>query len=154
MKFRFRPNVAGILERPEDGRILIGERVDVSGAWQFPQGGVDKGEELEEAFHREMEEEIGLRPTDYEVVEQRGVYRYRFPKERMKRGKYHGQEQTYFLCKLVGDEKSITLDQEQHHQEFSSYRWILPKEFDLKWLPKFKREVYAAVLHDFFGIGR
>lgn len=151
MDFKFRPNVAGILERPEDGRILIAERVDVAGAWQFPQGGVDEGEDLETAIVREMEEEIGLKASDYEVVEQRGGYRYTFPEERMKRGKYQGQEQTYFRCRFLGDESAISLD--HHNQEFSSYRWILPEEFDLAWLPEFKRKVYANVLRDFFGIG-
>ena len=27
-----------------------------------------------------------------------------------------------------------------------------PEEFDVKWLPKFKREVYRQVLADFFGV--
>jgi putative (di)nucleoside polyphosphate hydrolase len=151
MASKYRPNVAGILERPEDGRIFIGERFDVPGAWQFPQGGIDKGESEEDAFFREMEEEIGLKPSDYEVVEKRAGYRYKFAKGRVKWGKYRGQEQTYFHCKLVADVSAIQLD--LHNQEFSRFRWILPAEFDLGWLPEFKRGVYAAVLHDFFGIG-
>ena len=27
-----------------------------------------------------------------------------------------------------------------------------PDEFDLDWLPSFKREVYREVMHDFFGV--
>ena len=38
------------------------------------------------------------------------------------------------------------------HQEFRRARWIRPDEFDLCWLPDFKREVYRAVLFDFFGV--
>jgi putative (di)nucleoside polyphosphate hydrolase len=151
MAVKFRPNVAGILERPGDGRIFVGERLDVPGAWQFPQGGIDKGESEEEAFRREMEEEVGLGPSCYEIVEKRDGYRYKFPKGKMKWGKYRGQKQTYFRCQLIADESAIRLD--SHHQEFGDFRWILPAEFDLDWLPEFKREVYAAVLHDFFGIG-
>ena len=148
---KYRANVAGLLQRPDDGKIFIAERIDVGGAWQFPQGGVDDGEDLETAFYREMEEEIGLRTSDYQVVAQRGGYRYRFPKKHRKRLQFEGQEQTYFLCVFTGDEDSIWLD--QHHQEFARYRWIAPEEFDLDWLPKFKREVYAGVLRDFFGVG-
>jgi putative (di)nucleoside polyphosphate hydrolase len=59
MMSRFRPNVAAILQR-EDGRILVGERADVPGAWQFPQGGVNEGEGSLEALERELEEEIGV----------------------------------------------------------------------------------------------
>lgn len=153
MELRFRPNVAGILERPDDGRILIAERVDFPGAWQFPQGGVDEGEDLEAAFYREMEEEIGLKPSDYMVLEQRGGYRYTFPAGRTRGGgRFHGQEQTYFRCRLVGDESSIALDGHGHEREFSAFRWIPPEAFDLGWLPEFKRAVYARVLHDFFGV--
>ena len=148
---KFRPNVAGILQRQEDGRILIGERLNVEGAWQFPQGGVDEGESSEEALVREMWEEIGLAPSEFEVVECRGGYRYKFPHGKVKWGEFVGQEQTYFLCRLCGEESAIRLD--RHKQEFSQIRWILPEEFDLAWLPSFKRDVYARVLHDFFGIG-
>lgn len=151
MELKFRPNVAGILERPVDGHILIGERLGVSGAWQFPQGGIDKGESPEEALSREMEEEIGLSAGDYEIIEWRAGYRYQFPKGKVKWGKFVGQEQTYFLCRLTGDEASIRLD--QHKQEFARIRWILPADFKLGWVPEFKRDVYARVLRDFFGIG-
>lgn len=150
MSVEYRPNVAGILQRPSDGSILICERLSPPGAWQFPQGGVDKGESPEQALRRELEEEVGIKEADYEVVEQRGGYRYEFPGGVLKWGKYGGQEQTYFLCRLkLAD---VAIDVDRPHREFSSYRWIRPEEFELGWLPLFKREVYAAVLQDFFGI--
>ena len=40
----------------------------------------------------------------------------------------------------------------QKQQEFGAYRWILPAEFDLDWLPAFKREVYREVMRDFFQV--
>ena len=150
MDLKYRPNVAGILQRPKDGRILIGERFDVAGAWQFPQGGVDKGESAEEAFFREMEEEIGLTPSDYKVLRSKEGYRYKFPKDRPKRGKYLGQEQTYYLCKFVGKESAIRLD--AHQQEFAAYKWIKPEKFDFSAVPQFKLKVYRAVMLDFFGV--
>lgn len=146
----YRPNVAGILQRPDDGRIFVGERCDVAGAWQFPQGGVDKGETAEEAFFREMEEEIGLKPSDYKVLGSRDGYRYKFPKGRPKRGKYLGQEQTYFHCEFTGDESAIRLD--AHDQEFAAYKWIDPSKFDFSVVPDFKLKVYRAVMLDFFGV--
>ena len=54
---KFRPNVAAILRRP-DGRILIGERHDFPGSWQFPQGGIHGTETPEEALRRELAEEL------------------------------------------------------------------------------------------------
>jgi putative (di)nucleoside polyphosphate hydrolase len=40
----------------------------------------------------------------------------------------------------------------QRPREFSAYRWILPTEFELEWLPEFKREVYRQVMKDFFDV--
>jgi len=149
-EIRFRPNVAGIIQAP-DGRLLICERVEPPGAWQFPQGGVDPGETYEEAFQREMEEEIGLKPEDYTIIDRNGPYRYRFEGGRLKRG-YHGQEQHYFLARLVSPQARIDIHTE--HPEFRDFRWIAPVEFDFEWLPQFKKEVYRAVFRDFFAIGR
>lgn len=150
---RFRPNVAALMVR-SDGRLLICERCTVRGAWQFPQGGVDDGESLEAALKREVREEIGLLPEHYDIERSVGGYRYIYPEEirRKKRKKhgYHGQEQTYFYCRVA--ETAPEVDVNQIPREFASYRWIEPHEFDLNWLPDFKREVYVQVMLDFFAI--
>ena len=146
---KFRANVA-LLLLDRKNRLLICERVNLRDAWQFPQGGVDKGESLEEALAREVEEEIGLPPESYEVVEWRDGYRYEFPEHLNKRKKFAGQEQTYFLCRLRNDAPPI--DVHQPPREFKNHRWIKPGDFSLKWLPKFKRSVYREVLRDFFGV--
>lgn len=143
----FRPNVAALLERAT-GEIFVAERLGMKGAWQFPQGGVDSGETLEQAFFREIEEEIGVRPELVEVLETRSGYRYAFPKNRLKYGIYGGQEQTYFRCRFLGTDADIRLD--AHTQEFGRWRWIPPALFQLSWVPKFKREVYRQVFHDFY----
>ena len=62
----------------------------------------------------------------------------------------HGQEQTYFLCQLKSDAPPVNVNQRQ--PEFRAYRWILPAEFDLDWLPVFKRDVYREVMRDFFQV--
>ena len=145
---RFRPNVAGILRNAE-GRILICERLNMPGAWQFPQGGINKGETREEALVRELEEELSIEPRDYQVLASKGPYRYLFSNGRKKKG-YDGQEQHYFLALLRTSEIRINIQTE--HQEFRAFRWIEPAEFELAWLPPFKREVYQSVLRDFFGV--
>lgn len=89
-RVRYRPNVAGIL-RDRNGKILVGERLKTRGAWQFPQGGVDEGESPREALHRELEEEIGVTRSLYQVVEERGDYRYEFIGGRLKYGIYGGR---------------------------------------------------------------
>ena len=42
------------------GRVLLLERSDVAGAWQFPQGGLEAGEAPLAAARREVEEETGI----------------------------------------------------------------------------------------------
>ncbi|MEM7697590.1 MAG: NUDIX domain-containing protein [Verrucomicrobiota bacterium] len=146
----FRPNVAAILRKPKSGRILIAERIDHPGNWQFPQGGIDAGEDFLHAMFREVEEEIGVEKRLLKVRRKRDGYRYVFPKGHLKKGKFCGQEQTYFLCDYLGKKKAIQLD--RHTQEFRDYQWIRPEQFDLTWVPQFKRRVYAHVFRDFFGI--
>ena len=145
---KYRPNVAAILQDPS-GRILIGERCGLVGSWQFPQGGMDRGETREQALIRELREELSLVPEAYRVIEFKGPYRYLFKKGRVKRG-YHGQEQHYFLASFHGTDSEI--DVATPKPEFQSVRWIFPHEFQLNWLPDFKQEVYRAVLKDFFEI--
>jgi len=145
---RYRPNVAGILQDAE-GRILIGERMGAAGAWQFPQGGINPGESREEAFFREMEEELGLHCGDYQIVACNGPYRYVFDKGRTKQG-YRGQEQTYFLARFVAPAERVNIA--TNHQEFRKVRWIFPHEFKMAWLPDFKKAVYRKVFMDFFAL--
>ncbi|MDD5348889.1 MAG: NUDIX domain-containing protein [Chthoniobacteraceae bacterium] len=145
---RYRLNAAGILQRT-DGRILVCERLREAGCWQFAQGGLNQGETEEEALVREMEEELSLRRDDYVVITSKGPYRYLFGKGRKKKG-FDGQQQTYFLTLMTCLETRINVA--TAHPEFQRTRWIRPGEFDLCWLPEFKRAVYRAVLFDFFGV--
>lgn len=136
------------------GNLLICERAGLPGAWQFPQGGVDAGESHMAALHREVREEIGLLPQHYQVSKQRDGYRYLYPEpvrlKKLKRHGSHGQEQTYFLCHV--NQHAPEIDVNQQPREFQAYRWIVPEEFDLDWVPGFKREVYRQVIRDFFNI--
>ena len=144
---RFRLNVAGIL-RDTHGRILICERMGKRGSWQFPQGGVDPGESLQGALHRELYEEIGVTPEQTEIRNQSGPYRYDFEGAVVKG--YHGKDQHFFLVHFHGPEDAIRVD--PPHPEFQAYRWILPETFDLNWLAPMKREMYRRVFADLLWI--
>ena len=147
----FRPNVAAILLNM-DNEMLIAERAHIRGSWQFPQGGVDSGESLEEALLREVEEEIGVKARQIQILDRKSGYRYEFPKDRLKYGVFGGQEQVYYLCRFLGHDQDINIDTK--HREFGRWRWLKPEKFDLDWVPKFKRDVYRRVLRDFFGLER
>ena len=147
----FRANV-GIMLCNRHGHVLWARRVGGADAWQFPQGGADPGEKLRKALAREIEEEIGLPASAYRILEKRGGYTYLYPKQvRKQKSYFDGQIQTYYLCRLKKSAPDIDLNGHKN-PEFRSYKWIDPEDFKLKWLPEFKRQVYRAVLLDFFGV--
>jgi putative (di)nucleoside polyphosphate hydrolase len=144
----YRPAVAAILQ-DRSGRILICERSDTPGAWQFPQGGIESDETPAAALAREVFEEISLPRRSYSIAAVRGPYRYRFPAGITKKG-FRGQTHHYFLLRLRGAKNLINA--RAANGEFRQTRWIRPEEFDLAWLPPMKRRAYGRVLHDFFGV--
>ena len=143
----YRPNAAIILQNAA-GEILVCERSDWRGCWQFPQGGAKKGESMVETLHREVEEELGLKPSDYRILLSRGPYRYLFMNGRRKDG-FNGQEQHYFLAELSDPSVAIRFD---GAHEFRAARWLPPADYDLNWIGGMKRAVYIRVFRDFFGI--
>ena len=56
----YRPNV-GIIICNAMGQVLWARRIGQN-AWQFPQGGIKRGESPEKALYRELQEEVGLLP--------------------------------------------------------------------------------------------
>lgn len=146
----YRANVAALLVN-EEGLLLVCERLKNKGAWQFPQGGVDEGEAHDAALLREVQEEVGLLPEDYVVEESRGGYRYEFPPNlQANKAKFVGQEQRYYLCRVKAGAREVDLMQEP--REFRQAQWIRPEEFDLSWVPEFKKTVYREVMRDFFRV--
>jgi putative (di)nucleoside polyphosphate hydrolase len=144
----YRPAVAAIVQ-DRSGRILICERSDISGAWQFPQGGIESGETPAAALAREVLEEISLARAWYSIASVRGPYRYRFPAGLTKKG-FRGQAHHYFLLRLRAPKRRINTA--AANAEFRQARWIHPDEFDLAWLPPMKRRAYRRVFRDFFGV--
>jgi putative (di)nucleoside polyphosphate hydrolase len=143
----YRPAVAAIIQ-DRTGRILICERADASGAWQFPQGGMEAGETPVAALTREVLEEISLPRSAYGIGYVQGPHRYRFPAGVTKKG-FRGQAHYYFLLRLRGPKSLVNVA--GPNAEFRSTRWIRPEEFNLAWLPPMKRRTYRRVLQDFFG---
>lgn len=56
----------------EDGRVLLTQRksgTHLAGAWEFPGGKVEQGEDPREALARELREELGVEAVAGEVVD-------------------------------------------------------------------------------------
>lgn len=144
----FRANV-GIILANDDGKLLLGGRIGNRG-WQFPQGGMQSGESVEEAMFRELEEEIGLTDRHVQIL---GVtddwLRYRLPDRFVRRGSKPlciGQKQRWFILRMLDSDEALQLDLAET-PEFDRWRWV---DF---WKPVneviyFKRRVYARALHE------
>ena len=147
-KKNYRPNVAAIVlsaAYPYNCEIFIASRVDVKDAWQFPQGGIDKGESPKIALLRELEEEIGT--SDVQIIaEYPDWISYDFPeKVAAKMAPFDGQTQKYYLVKL---NKGAKINIKTSHPEFNDYKFVQTKEV-FEHITVFKRDVYKKVLKYF-----
>ena len=148
----YRPNVAMIIvsnNYPQKKEIFIAERSDLLDIWQFPQGGIDKGEEVKEALFREMEEEIGTDKAKI-IGEYPEWISYDFPDKIAKKMKpYKGQTQKYFLMKL---KKSAVINLDTKHPEFINYKFVSVEDV-LNHTAHFKKPVYETVINYFKSEG-
>ncbi len=147
----FRANV-GIVLMHDDGRVFLGRRAGGRG-WQFPQGGILRGERAEDALFRELREEIGLGPEAVDVVaETRGWLRYRLPPRYLRRDSLPlciGQKQRWFLLRARHCDIPVRFDQTAE-PEFDQWRWAGYWE-PVREVIHFKREVYHRALHELGG---
>jgi putative (di)nucleoside polyphosphate hydrolase len=149
---RYRPNV-GVVLFHADGRVWLGRRAGTPGPhnWQFPQGGVDAGEDLEPAARRELAEETGAVSVSLLARTPDWVL-YDYPPEVLasKRGRgFAGQKQVWFAFRFEGQDSEFDLA--AHHQvEFDAWRWgYLAEAPDL--VVPFKRAAYESVAAAFAG---
>ncbi|NJD34092.1 MAG: RNA pyrophosphohydrolase [Betaproteobacteria bacterium] len=142
----FRPNV-GVILVYQHNEVFWGKRIREH-SWQFPLGGIKKGETPEQAMYSELHEEVGLLPEHVRILGRtRDWLRYEVPKHWVRRewrGTYKGQKQIWFLLRLVGRDSDVSL-RASTHPEFDAWRW-----HDY-WIPletviEFKRGVYQQAL--------
>ena len=144
----FRANV-GIVLMHGDGSVFLGRRPRGAG-WQFPQGGVRRGERLEETLYRELHEEIGLTSADVDLIGRNSRWlRYRLPPHlvrRDRRPRCIGQKQRWFLLRLKADEARFDFEQTPE-PEFDQWRWA-PFWEPAREVVYFKRSVYVRALQE------
>ena len=141
----FRANVGIILMHRD--QVFLGRRTGGRG-WQFPQGGVRRGESLEQALYRELEEEIGVGDADVALLGQTDRWlRYRLPARYVRRNQQPvciGQKQRWFLLRLKPADAAFDFTRTSA-PEFDQFRWV-PYWEPVKEVIYFKRAVYARAL--------
>ena len=145
----YRPNV-GIILTNSAGQVFWAKRVGQE-AWQFPQGGINDNEKVEDALFRELYEEVGLLSSDVKILAQSRYWlRYRLPRRLVRnqsRPVCIGQKQKWFLLKLVAPESKIKLDA-TIKPEFDNWNWV-SYWYPLHQVIAFKKEVYRKALKEF-----
>lgn len=144
----YRPCV-GITLFNRDKKIFVGERIDNPGSWQMPQGGIDEGETVEDAFFREMLEEIGTDEAEILKIMDRPL-RYALPPHLLGRlwdGKWGGQEQIWVAARFTGTDADINIFA-HNPSEFQKWQWVGLNEV-LNLIVPFKRDTYREVIKAF-----
>lgn len=158
----YRPNV-GIVIVNDNADVFWARRVGGDG-WQFPQGGIDKGESIVDSLYRELEEETGLLATDVAVIARtQGWLRYDLPRhhhhvqQHMQKVSifsssstekigFKGQKQVWFLLKLLNANVEPNFNMSDS-PEFDDWCWI--KYWDaIERVVDFKRDVYSKALQE------
>ncbi len=144
----YRPNV-GIIVFNQNGEVLVGERVNILGAWQFPQGGIDAGEDPKTAAFRELYEEVGINNSELVAESKEWLY-YDFPESlnlqlKLSVGmrKFQGQMQKWFL--VYWNHPATECDLEIHEREFTEVRFI-PFAECVNLIVDFKKELYQELV--------
>lgn len=150
----YRKNVGIVLLSPHN-KVFWGRRIGEM-SWQFPQGGIQSNEKVEEAMYRELDEELGLSPHHVEIIARTEDWLYYDVPGSFTRSSgssfYRGQKQIWYLLKFVGRDFNINI-KKHREPEFDAWRWI-----DY-WTPidqvvRFKRDVYDKALSELFRLGK
>ena len=149
-KLPYRENV-GIMLINDQNMVFVGQRLDnYQDAWQMPQGGIDSGENVEDAAFRELEEETGIvkNLAQIEAVSKDWIT-YDLPTElisKLWKGRYRGQKQKWFLMRFCGSNKQVNI--ETSHPEFAAWKWVVVSELEEN-IVEFKKAVYRQVIKEF-----
>lgn len=142
--FLYRKNVVGFIFNNQK-QVLIVNRAGEEDFWGLPQGGVDSGENRDDAILREMKEETNISSVD--IIEKfENIYKYKWFSGYNHTG-YKGQRQSLYILKFNGEDSEIKLCP----WELKDWKWVeideLISESDER-----RKEAYGIFLERFWSV--
>ena len=135
----YRQAVVGVFVNAAQ-KILAGERADIRGQWQLPQGGINTGEPPAIALRREMFEELGTNKfVIIKQAEQQTTYDFPADLDTAISKKYRGQHQYWFKLQFINSAQPI-LDKADN--EFADFSWLSCNQL-LARIVSWKRQAYT-----------
>jgi len=112
--------------RNHENKLLVCERSDVKGAWQFPQGGIEEGETSEQALSNEIKKK--LEKNRFSIIRKgQKAVSYKFPDSLQTKitQKYLGQIQDWFLLAYEpGQQPNLSIADGEFSKETSTQTFL------------------------------
>ena len=85
------------------------------GQWALPGGGIEEGEKMEEALHREIWEEVGLKLKDVRAIYFQDEYKIKIHGD--------GRREKLYMIYLIFESRALE-GKVKLNPEFDEYAWV------------------------------
>ncbi len=119
----YRKGVSAIVINKKNEFLLVNLESFEDKYFAIPGGGVEQKESLKDAVYRELNEELGIKEKNLQIMGQSDIpVRFKFKEIKMNRDgiEYEGSERYFFGFRFVGDEKTII----PNPGEVRTYKWV------------------------------
>ena len=137
----FRAGVGAVIA-DDRGQVLAFERSDFRGAWQLPQGGLEKKESPLDGVLREVEEETGIKRRALKLMTRYPeLLVYELPRKEQSRKSGMGQVQYWFFFEV---KKPTPKAKKPPKGEFRAARWV-PFDRVVAGVASFRKPLYKKL---------
>ncbi len=119
----YRKGVSALIINKNNEFLLVNLNSFEERFFAIPGGGIEDGENLEEAVYREIMEELGINSSLLELIgigKEPLYYKFKTPKVTREGKEYLGSERNFFGFKFNGVDEEIKLAED----EVRVYKWV------------------------------